>query len=118
MKQTRYILLIVAMVLSMYVSAQITYDMPTVGFRSTSCMACSGTMLPQAAVYGTAVAGGSPMSNGTSDTTPCGGPRRVGDGSDWWDDPASAPIGALPVVWLLLLAGGYAWMIYRRRAKA
>lgn len=118
MKTTlRYLLMIVAMVSVMSVSAQGLAQKPEVKMTSTSVMAPSGSTLPQAALTGTVTTYsiGSPAKSSK--------PRKAED--DWEDDdphddeePWTTPIGdaAIP---LALLACAYALMrvlLKRKRA--
>lgn len=121
MKALRYLLMVVAMVSILSVSAQGFAKQPSSDFRSTSIMQTSGSMLPQAATTGAVLTGETP---GTySSVYHPGGPRRItinpgeepgpdeGDNSEPWEDP----IG--DAVWpLLALASVYALLrVYRRK---
>ena len=121
MKALRYLLMVVAMVSILSVSAQGLTKQPSSDFRSTSIMQTSGSMLPQAATTGAVLTGETP---GTySSVYHPGGPRRItinpgeepgpdeGDNSEPWEDP----IG--DAVWpLLALASVYAVLrVYRRK---
>ena len=121
MKALRYLLMVVAMVSVLSVSAQGLTKQPSSDFRSTSIMQTSGSMLPQAATTGAVLTGETP---GTySSVYHPGGPRRItinpgeepgpdeGDNSEPWKDP----IG--DALWpLLALASVYAVLrVYRRK---
>ena len=118
MKALRYLLMVVAMVSILSVSAQGLTKQPSSDFRSTSIMQTSGSMLPQAATTGAVLTGETP---GTySSVYHPGGPRRItinpgeepgpdeGDNSEPWEDP----IG--DAVWPLILAAAV-YGVYRRK---
>ena len=123
MKTLRYLLIVLVVALAS-VSAQAQFasgrsqssfnqaQLAQYEFQSTSMMASSGSMLPQAAVDGTSTT--TDESSGVAS-----GRRRIGGntsgGSDDRDDPMENPIG--DGMWvLLLLAGGYcAYTVYRKR---
>ena len=122
MKALRYLLMVVAMVSILSVSAQGLTKQPSSDFRSTSIMQTSGSMLPQAATTGAVLTGETP---GTySSVYHPGGPRRItinpgeepgpdeGDNSEPWEDP----IG--DAVWpLLALAAAFAFGKWIARTK-
>lgn len=109
MKQ-KYILLVIALVLSIPMMAQDLLDgYNPVRMGSTSGLRSSGTELPQSAVTGVTLTTDTPGETYTEDimSTPSR-PRRVGDGDPWWGGPAEAPVGAMPWLLMLLLCVGYA----------
>ncbi|MBQ7382638.1 MAG: hypothetical protein IJV61_06435 [Paludibacteraceae bacterium] len=121
MKTLRYLLMVVAMVSVLSVSAKGTTQLPEAQMKSTSVMVGSGSSLPQAATTGAVLTGETP---GTySSVYHPGGPRRItinpgdepgpdeGDNSEPWQDP----IG--DAVWpLALLACAYLMIrVYRRK---
>ena len=123
MKALRYLLILVAVMGVLSVSAQSTAQLPEVQMQSTSVMMSSGSSLPQAATTGAVLTGETP---GTySSAYHPGGPRRItinpgdepgpdeGDNSEPWEDP----IG--DALWpLLALAAAYALLrVYRRKRR-
>ena len=113
MKTLRYLLIVMSLVSILSVKAQSTAQLPEAEMKSTSAMAGSGSLLPQAAVSGTTLAGETPAAYSPGRT---GKIRRdVGGGGTTEDDgdpdnPGEPfPLGdaALP---LMLLASVYALM--------
>lgn len=121
MKQ-KYILLVIALVLSLPMAAQNLLEGYTpVRMGSTSGLMRSGTALPQSAVTGVTLTSETWGETHTEDimTTPSR-PRRVGDGDDWWGGPAEAPVGSTPWLLMLLLCVGYIFgkkIIYMARHR-
>lgn len=109
MKQ-KYILLVIALVLSLPMAAQDLLEGYTpVRMGSTSGLMSSGTALPQSAVTGVTLTSETWGETHTEDimSTPSR-PRRVIEDGNWWDDPVGAPIGTTPWLLMLLLCAGYA----------
>ena len=112
MKALRYLLMVVAMVSVLSVTAQSTAQLPQVQMQSTSVMVSSGSTLPQAAATGTVLTSETPGSysqirlHGSQ-------PRRSRPGDN--EDPYKDPVG--DAVWpLLALAAAYAVLrVYRRK---
>ena len=124
MKTLRYIMIVVAMLSVLSVSAQVSSQdwgrLPEVQMQSTSVMVGSGSTLPLAAASGAVVAGNVP---GTySPAYAPTGPRRIsggnsggGDGPTTPEDVWSTPIGDA-VLPLMMLAAAYAFLrLFRRK---
>jgi hypothetical protein len=118
MKALRYLLIVIAMVSVLGVSAQTLAQMPKAQMKSTSGMVFSGSQLPSAAERGTYVTG---TTVGTYSPANASGPNRAKK-DEWEDDPdpdnpgEPAPLGdaALP---LALLACAYVLFRYVRTRK-
>ena len=117
MKALRYLLIVVAMLSVLSVSAQMYAQLPEATMHSTSAMVGSGSNLPSAASSGVVVTGEQP---GTySPAFASSRPRRALDGDD--EDKTKPgqpfPIGdaALP---LALMAAAYALLRAFRRRQA
>ena len=124
MKALRYLLMVVAMVSVLSVSAQSTAQLPQVQMQSTSVMMSSGSTLPQAATTGAYVTGSTvgSYSPARMQSGRPGSIRRGASDEDEGDTPPSDPQGPNenPIgdaVWpLLALAGAYALLrVYRRK---
>lgn len=107
MKALRYLLIVIAMVSVLGVSAQTLAQMPKAQMRSTSGMTYSGSQLPSAAERGTYVTG---TTIGTYNPASASGPNRAKKDGEYEDetDPDNpgepAPLGdaALPLALLAL----------------
>lgn len=95
MKALRYLLMVIAMVSWMGISAQTLAQHPIVEMRSTSVMAGSGSNLPMAAQCGVTMAY-APTATPTTYNAPSG-PRKIGGntsgGSGGREDPYETPLG-------------------------
>ena len=119
MKALRYLLVLVAMVSVLSVSAQSTAQLPQAQMQSTSVMVYSGSTLPQAAASG-AMLTGSQVGTYTPAKTHPGHVRRDPGGDDDWEDdeltgeqtenPWKNPIG--DAMWPLALCA-LAYLIMR-----
>ncbi len=113
MKTLRYLLIMMSLVSILSVKAQSTAQLPEAEMKSTSAMVGSGSLLPQAAVSGTTLAGEAPAAYSPGRT---GKIRRDvgGGGTTEEDEDPDNPGEPFPVgdaVWpLMLLAGVYALM--------
>lgn len=125
MKTTlRYLLIVVAMVSVLSVTAQNTAKLPEPMMQSTSVMAGSGSALPQAAATGTVVTGSTPGTFSSSSVH--GGIRRIGGSGSGTggneaqenENPYETPIG--DAVWpLMVLACAYLIIrVGRKRSRA
>lgn len=124
-KNLRYYLIVATLMVAMSVSAQMWASDPVPTMRSTSSMVGSGSNLPSAAVGGATMAVYPSLSEPTSHR----GPRRVwgneededgnlsGDETGGTQNPGS-PIGAMPWMLMLVLAGAYAGVTAYRRRRA
>ena len=123
MKALRYLLIVVALLSVLSVSAQMLAQLPEATMHSTSAMVGSGSALPSAAANGVVVTGEQPGTYSPANAP--SRPRRAKMGeNDWEDDefsetyePYKDPIGdaALP---LMLLAAAYALLRAFRRRQA
>lgn len=114
MKTMRYLLSVIVILSVTTLSAQNLSQYPTAQMQSTSCMAYSGSTLPQAAITGTH----------TTYDSPTGGPRRAKKDDDPFGGQTiedvsgpqqpGTPIGDA-VLPLMLLTIGYAFFIAWRR---
>jgi len=116
MKALRYLLIVVAMLSVLSVSAQMYAQLPEATMHSTSAMVGSGSNLPSAASSGVVVTGEQP---GTySPAFASSRPRRALDGDEDKPKPGQPfPIGdaALP---LALMAAAYIILRAFRRRQA
>lgn len=132
-KNLRYYLIVATLMVAMSVNAQMWASDPVPTMRSTSSMVGSGSNLPSAAVGGATMAVYPSLSEPTSHR----GPRRIfgGDeddedypsggstgsltGDETGDQNPGQPIGAMPWMLMLVLAGAYAGVTaYRRRGAS
>ena len=122
MKALRYLLIVVAMLSVLSVSAQMLAQLPEATRHSTSAMVGSGSALPSAAANGAVVTGEQPGTYSPANAP--SRPRRAKMGeNDWEDDefsetdePWKDPIGdaALP---LALMACAYLILRATRKRK-
>ena len=126
MKALRYLLMVVAMVSVLSVSAQSTAQLPQTQMKSTSVMVGSGSALPQAATTGAYVTGSTvgSYSPARMQSGRPGSIRRGASDEEEGDTPPSDPQGPNenPIgdaVWpLLALACAYcAFLIIRTRKR-
>ena len=124
MKALRYLLMVIALLSVMSVSAQ-TFDLskwgqkPVVEMRSTSVMVYSGSTLPQAAATGVALASVAGVETSTSPYHPGHIRRGASDEDD--DTPPSDPHGPNEdplgdVLWPLMLMA-LAYVVYLKSRK-
>lgn len=119
MKALRYLLITIAMLSVLSLSAQNMAQQPRNDFRSTSTMLGAGSTLPQAAVTGVTT-----TSNQDSDGPRNGHVRKIGGGNSGGgdgptnpDDPWATPLG--DAAWpLMVLALGYVCVRAFRRKRA
>ena len=121
MKALRYLLIIVAMISVMSVSAQGLARRPEAQMRSTSTMVYSGSTLPQAATTGAVLTGSTPGAYAPAYRP--GGMRKVGEDDEFENEGEDTKLPTEPnpigdgLIPLLLLAGAYLiWRATRRRA--
>ena len=125
MKALRYLLMVVAMVSVLSVSAQMYAQLPEATMHSTSAMVGSGSNLPSAASSGAVVTGSSlgsyspanaPGKPRKTESNPGGGFNSDDNDNDR-DEPWKDPIGdaALP---LALMACAYALLRATRKRKS
>lgn len=130
-KNLRYYLIVATLMVAMSVNAQMWASDPVPTMRSTSSMVGSGSNLPSAAVGGATMASYPSVSASISPSRP----RRVWgrdeededdesgydgnlSGNETGDQNPGSPIGAMPWLLMLVLAGAYAGVTaYRRRAS-
>ena len=125
MKTTlRYLLMVVAVISVMSVSAQGLAKPPQAQMQSTSGMVYSGSTLPNAATTGPVLTGNTPGAYAPA-YHPGAGPRKVGEDDDFENegDDTKLPTEPNPIgdamIPLMLLAGVYALMrafLNRKRA--
>ena len=121
MKTLRYLLMVVAMVSVLSVTAQGTAQLPQTQMKSTSVMVGSGSALPQAATTGAYVTGSTvgTYSPARMQSGRPGSIRRGASDEDEGDTPPSDPQGPNenPIgdaVWPLILAAAV-YGVYRRK---
>ncbi len=122
MKALRYLLIVIALLSVLSVSAQMLAQLPEATMHSTSAMVGSGSNLPSAASSG-AVVTGSSLGSYSPANAPSRPRRVIGDDdkddkeTGGWDDPMKDPIGdaALP---LALMACAYLIVRATRKRKS
>jgi len=107
-KTLRYLLIVVAMVSVLGVSAQGTTQLPEVQMQSTSTMVGTGSNLPQAATTGVVITTDDGSNGSVFGRQGHIRKSRPGDNKDPYEDP----IG--DAVWLLILAAAV-YGVYRRK---
>ena len=124
MKTLRYLLIVIAAMAVLSVSAQSLAQEPQIGFQSTSSMVGSGSTLPQAAQTGAYTTYDQGYNAGRANKA---GIRRFGENEGFeeeGDEPESGlPSEPFPIgdgVWVLMvLAAVYSIVaIYRKRAMS
>ncbi|MBQ8938747.1 MAG: hypothetical protein IJ047_00800 [Paludibacteraceae bacterium] len=123
MKALRYLLIVVAMLSVLSVSAQMLARLPEATMHSTSAMVGSGSNLPSAASSGAVVTGSTPGSYSPASMSGPRHARKAADGDDEDTPPVNPPgpnenpLGDA-VLPLMLLAAAYLILRAARKRKS